>query len=159
MGLARSDRRAIARLDGATPRSSEKDQRTTPTLEPQAEDPLAKTGTATIGDRPMLNSRRPLFLAAVTVVATALLGCKSDASEGLSQPGQPSVVECSECRTIWIDGSETYYTWAESSYESEARHACPDCKSAVENFFRTGRFTHSCTRCGENIRVCHPVGS
>lgn len=31
---------------------------------------------------------------------------------------------------------------------------CPDCKSAMENFLRTGKLEHTCSYCGGNMTAC-----
>ena len=106
----------------------------------------------------MLKTQVASFALLATMGGVAISGCKSP-NPGHGVSSDPLlVVECSECRTIWVDGSDTYYSWGESSYESEERHACPDCRTAVENFFVTGEFRHSCIQCGDNIQVCYPVG-
>ena len=41
------------------------------------------------------------------------------------------------------------------TYHNAQTMVCPDCVSAMENFFKTGRLKHTCTHCGGTMTVCH----
>jgi hypothetical protein len=39
-------------------------------------------------------------------------------------------------------------------YTSRKVMECPDCKTAVQNFFETGKLEHACTHCQGTMEVC-----
>jgi hypothetical protein len=40
-------------------------------------------------------------------------------------------------------------------YAGKQSHECPDCKSAAENFFATGKLEHTCKTCGADaLQAC-----
>lgn len=56
---------------------------------------------------------------------------------------------CAKCETVWVKvprqvGKTTVYT-------SQKKMLCEDCKSAVANFFATGKFEHTCKSCGSLV--------
>ena len=40
------------------------------------------------------------------------------------------------------------------SYRTRKSMDCPDCRTAVDNLFRTGRLEHTCKTCGDALEVC-----
>jgi hypothetical protein len=49
-----------------------------------------------------------------------------------------------------VDGGKPTVT----GYATRKQMVCPDCKSAVQNMFATGKFEHTCTTCGGNMSGC-----
>jgi hypothetical protein len=41
------------------------------------------------------------------------------------------------------------------TYRDAKTMVCPDCHSAMENFFKTGSLKHTCTHCGGTMTICH----
>lgn len=98
-----------------------------------------------------------LALATATLGAGLLLaGCASDANKpaesSLSTSSQG--VTCTKCQTTWvkvpIDGGKGRIV----GYTSRKEMACPDCTSAVSNFFATGKLEHHCKTCGDSMEIC-----
>ena len=92
---------------------------------------------------------------ATTLVA---VGCQTDNKPAQSNPTvSKEGVSCDKCQTTWVQipnraagrqGGEVV------GYSTQKSHACPDCKSAAENFFATGKLEHACKTCGGNTEVC-----
>jgi hypothetical protein len=110
----------------------------------------------------MFASIKRLSLVVAVVVGGGLLaaGCQSDggttAAKGnlVAQDG----VSCSKCQVTWVKQPITVgggKDWKVLGYTSRRSHECPDCRSAVENFFSTGKLEHSCKTCGDAMEVCH----
>ena len=86
-------------------------------------------------------------------VGLFVVGCAS------SKPPQSTVVPstegltCTKCQVTWIKVPMSHknpiigYTWAK-------RDVCPDCSDAVQSFFATGNFRHTCKACGDSMEIC-----
>jgi len=59
---------------------------------------------------------------------------------------------CSKCKMVWV--RRPHQTGKVTVYRSEQAMQCPDCTSAVANFFTTGKWQHTCTACGDNLSAC-----
>jgi hypothetical protein len=59
---------------------------------------------------------------------------------------------CAKCQMVWVRRSHN--VGKATVYRREQAMRCPDCKSAVANFFTTGKWQHTCTTCGENLAEC-----
>ena len=60
-------------------------------------------------------------------------------------------VGCEKCKTVWVRGTGS----GKSAGYSMTKHmACPDCVSAVENYFKTGELKHTCATCGDALKHC-----
>ena len=68
--------------------------------------------------------------------------------------GDSDVVTCTRCQTVWVAGSDISYTYEDASYDAEPIHQCQDCRYAVENYFATGKWVHTCGVCGEGLQRC-----
>ena len=67
-------------------------------------------------------------------------------------------VSCSKCQVTWVKQPITAgggKDWRVLGYTSRKSHECPDCRSAVNNFFATGKLEHTCKTCGDAMEVCH----
>jgi ribosomal protein L37AE/L43A len=106
--------------------------------------------------------------AAAMLVATILLaGCESSgdgnaaadtADRGTSDvvaQGQDQAVTCEKCKVTWVKVPDTGGKGRVVAYKTRRSHECPDCRSAVNNFFTTGRMEHTCKTCGDDaLQVC-----
>lgn len=92
-------------------------------------------------------------LLAAFLIALATAACRSPGSEE-SELGDSDVVTCTRCRTVWVSASDISYTYPGPSPDAEPIHQCPDCSYAVENYFATGKWAHSCKICGEGLQRC-----
>lgn len=59
---------------------------------------------------------------------------------------------CAKCQMVWVRRAELINKT--TVYRNEKVMKCPDCKSAVANFFTTGKWQHTCKACGENLSEC-----
>lgn len=80
-------------------------------------------------------------------------GCQTTGSQGAAPSTQG--VTCDKCKVTYVQvpvpagkGSPI------RAYKSQKTMECPDCKSAAENFFATGKFQHACKSCGDSMYVC-----
>ncbi|HBA84088.1 MAG TPA: hypothetical protein DCZ95_08345 [Verrucomicrobia bacterium] len=60
---------------------------------------------------------------------------------------------CAKCKEIWVIRPHEIDSRA-TDYQKEKQMACPDCKSAVQSFFTTGKFEHTCKACGDSLSAC-----
>jgi len=84
----------------------------------------------------------------VTVIFAGLLmtGCETTGG-GAAR----TAVGCEKCKTVWVPGTGPSKS---IGYRMSERMVCPDCVSAVENYFRTGELKHSCASCGGALKHC-----
>lgn len=96
----------------------------------------------------------PAILAAMVL---HLAGCASknkpaDSSLVMTDQG----VMCTKCQTTWV--REPVTTGGGKSrfvgYTARKAHVCPDCETAVNNFFATGKLEPACKTCGDTMQVC-----
>ena len=94
-----------------------------------------------------------------TVTSIAFLsGCASS-----TRPEKSSISEgqaataCPQCKSVWVQSSESYYMeWAEEGYQEPARleHECPGCKGALTSFLQGGKLEHKCSICETGPYSC-----
>ena len=58
---------------------------------------------------------------------------------------------CSKCRINWVKVRRGRRL---SGYRLEQEMECPDCRSAVENLFASGKLKHTCKTCGGEVERC-----
>jgi len=85
-------------------------------------------------------------------------GCQTDnkPAESSLAPSTEGVM-CEKCKTTWVKVPVTQsgrISGPVVGYTARSQHTCPDCKTAAENFFTTGKLAHSCKTCGDNLKVC-----
>jgi hypothetical protein len=68
-----------------------------------------------------------------------------------SAPG--AALMCDRCQTTWVLRPEGAGRWVR--YTRQKAMVCPDCESAVETWWKTGQFKHSCSRCKGRL-TCEP---
>ncbi len=83
--------------------------------------------------------------------ATALVsGCST--TGGTSSKEEKPAVMCAKCETTWV---RTPHTINKTTvYSRHKQMVCPDCASAAENFFKTGKLEHTCKTCGDSLSAC-----
>lgn len=88
-------------------------------------------------------------------------GCQSNGggatASGVS-PAATQAVTCSKCQVTWTKVPITPgggKDWKVTGYTTRKSHECPDCRSAVENFFASGNLEHTCKTWGDAMEVCH----
>lgn len=95
-----------------------------------------------------LKNLKLLFIAiAASATGLALTGCHTTAGES-----HHKAVACEKCKTVWVS---TPGAPRGSGYSfGSKRMSCPDCVSAVENYFKTGNLKHTCASCGGALKHC-----
>ncbi len=104
----------------------------------------------------MFMLKKMLLSGAVTTLGLALAGCQADGKAAQSSLTQTADgVTCDKCQTTWVK------THANPSgkgnilaYTRRPQHTCSDCRSAVSNYFQTGKLAHSCKTCDGNMEIC-----
>lgn len=97
-----------------------------------------------------MNSYRGVIVGAA---ALALLMGPAARTEETSDEAATAVM-CPKCEVVWVKSAHP--TGKTTIYVSTKKMTCDDCKSAVENFFTTGKFEHSCKHCGDLV-ACEKV--
>ncbi|MBP7949098.1 MAG: hypothetical protein KA004_05535 [Verrucomicrobiales bacterium] len=80
--------------------------------------------------------------------AAGLAACQTPTA-----PGPESCVMCDKCKTVWVK-RPSQVGGKFTVMSSKKVHACSDCRSAVETFFKTGVLKHSCAKCGGDMTCC-----
>ena len=95
-------------------------------------------------------------VAALCLGLLLIVGCQdsqvSSGQAGGVQTAEKSVM-CTKCKTVWVKRSEPGFKGI-MTYRTVKSMECPDCKSAVANFFATGKLEHTCKTCGEELQAC-----
>ena len=94
-----------------------------------------------------------------------LVGCQSDNARmaPASHAMAGDAVRCETCKTTFVRKATMNSAGGGRStgvvtYTTEKKMVCPDCKSAVANFFATGKLQHECKACGTNLEICEAHG-
>jgi hypothetical protein len=58
-------------------------------------------------------------------------------------------VSCPKCETVWV--KEPRQIGKIKVFVSKKKMNCAECKTAVENFFATGKLEHACKTCGDLV--------
>ena len=97
---------------------------------------------------------KSLFLATALCLTSLMTACQTAPHQTTSG------VTCSKCQTVWVKSPQppaagvtkpgaTYYM-----LKDVKTMICPDCSSAVMNFFKTGKLKHACSHCGGTLTTC-----
>lgn len=93
----------------------------------------------------MKTTRAILLAGFLALVSLTIAGCA-----GVHDPHAThaqNAVTCDKCKTTFVNISHTTYRHNEQMKVM----TCPDCESAVENFFKTGHLKHHCNHCGGSM--------
>ena len=106
----------------------------------------------------MLRTWKTGLMALGMAGALALAGRSSEGGAA-TQPvraGVPSTqgVTCSKCQVTYVQVPTNDGKGRFQGYTTRKDMECPDCKTAVENFFETGKLQHACTYCQGTMEVC-----
>lgn len=93
-------------------------------------------------------TKLPLLLGITAVFLIA--GCRTDSSA--TTDAAEKAVSCAKCKIVWVQ--RPHQIGRITEYRSEKSMSCPDCKSAAENFFKTGKLVHTCSQCGGEVKHC-----
>ena len=87
-----------------------------------------------------------------------LVGCQSSEQPmAASHTMSSQAVQCDKCKTTIVNAPHTVSGGQGGDitvYSSHKEMDCPDCKSAAQNFFATGKLEHACKTCGGNMVPC-----
>ena len=95
--------------------------------------------------------KNPIQWFLACAVAMALVSGCSTTNSKVSKAEQPAVM-CAKCETTWM--RSPHAMGKTTVYRRHTKMVCPDCDSAVENFFKTGKFKHTCKTCGDSLMLC-----
>lgn len=96
-----------------------------------------------------------LLLAVPLALAMLVVGCKTaNKPAQAADSGVAPAVACNKCQVTWVKIPRVEKGRA-VAYTTHKSMVCPDCKSAAENFFATGKLAHTCKTCGpEAMEIC-----
>lgn len=90
--------------------------------------------------------------------ASALAGCASNENPA-AQPAvagpSTQAVSCSKCQITYVQVPTNDAKGRFRGYTTRKDMECPNCKTAVETFFDTGKLEHSCAHCQGTMEVCN----
>ena len=91
--------------------------------------------------------------------ALVLAGCASTGGSSGARPAAAGAtstqgVACSKCQVTYVQVPANNPKGRFVGYTSRKDMECPDCKTAVQNFFETGKLQHACTHCQGTMEVC-----
>jgi hypothetical protein len=91
-----------------------------------------------------------LVLAGMVLVAG---GCRSTGRGEAGGGPATQAVACTQCQTTWVKVPQTSKGRI-VGYSVAKKMVCPECRSAVENFFATGKLKHTCSLCASSLMTC-----
>ena len=94
-----------------------------------------------------------------TTAVVATLFAAGFQSAGAAEPAAttqptPQAMTCSKCQVTWVKIPMDYGKGRVVTFTNKKSMECDDCKAAVENFFTTGEFKHTCKTCGDSLEIC-----
>ncbi len=92
------------------------------------------------------------LLSVVALSALALAGCQT--TSRMSEPVSSKAVKCNKCEVTYVNVPETSSKNRVIGYKSSAKMECPECRTAAQNFFDTGKLAHACTHCSGTLETC-----
>jgi hypothetical protein len=93
-----------------------------------------------------------LAIAGLTMGGLLIGGCAANGAGSAAAPSTQAVT-CSKCQVTWVKVPDTAKGRV-VGYTTRKSMTCPDCKSAVDNFFATGKLQHTCETCGDSMEIC-----
>jgi len=92
-------------------------------------------------------NRSKLIIGVLSMIAIATPYLNAAPTEG--------AVMCDKCKIVMVKIAIPGTSKAPLAvYHDTKTMICPDCKSAMENFFTTGSLKHTCTACGGAMTHC-----
>lgn len=91
------------------------------------------------------------LMSLVAALFLASAGCQSTGS-GSTTAAETKAIMCDKCKTVFISNPAAAQRF--SFYSPAKAMSCPDCKSAVANYFATGKLEHTCKTCGGDLQPC-----
>ena len=101
-----------------------------------------------------MRSLKSLVLAVSVPAVILLAGCQSGGAKAASADAMSTKgVMCSKCQVTYVQLPNSQKNRV-VGYSTRKSMECPECKSAAENFFATGKLEHTCKLCGDSMAVC-----
>ncbi|WP_428937543.1 hypothetical protein [Fontivita pretiosa] len=102
-----------------------------------------------------MTPQRQSALGGLVLAAGVLLGggCQSTGRGDAAAGPATQAVACTQCQTTWVKVPQTSKGRI-VGYSMAKKMVCPECRSAVENFFATGKLKHTCSICGQSLMTC-----
>ena len=98
--------------------------------------------------------RRALMGLGIGTVLT-LTGCAATGGTPTATKGPSTqAVACSKCEVTYVQVPTQDNKGRFVGYSKRPNMECPDCKTAVQTFFETGKLEHSCAHCSGTMEVC-----
>ncbi len=100
---------------------------------------------------------KKIMITTATAIAVILGALAATARAEDEQAGDAeTAIMCPKCETVWVKRPDRPGRKTET-YVSVKKMKCEDCKNAIESFFATGEFKHTCATCGDMV-MCkvHP---
>lgn len=101
----------------------------------------------------MFGSIKSMVVAFAVTAGLFAVGCTSTNTPQSSLAPTDKGMTCTKCQVTWVqepvsNGKRvTGYQWAK-------KDICPDCRDAVQSFFASGKFDHTCKTCGDSLQIC-----
>ena len=82
-------------------------------------------------------------------------GChQSGRAPATSEAASAQAITCAKCKVTYVRVPAHRGKSRAIGYRSAKRMDCPECRTAAENFFSTGKFQHRCKICGDSMEIC-----
>ena len=95
----------------------------------------------------MHSAMRRLTMGISVTLAMLAAGCASVPSTvQVPVPSQEQAIMCAKCQAVWV--KRPHEAGKVTVYHRQEAMVCPDCRTAAETYFATGRLEHTCRVCG-----------
>ena len=102
----------------------------------------------------MLSGLKTGLLGLTLGAGLLVTGCASNKPPESSLVASTQGVTCSKCQVTWVKAPTTNDKGRIVGYTTKKRDICPDCYDAVQSFFASGKFQHTCRTCGDTMEIC-----
>jgi len=94
-----------------------------------------------------MNTAKKILMASLMAGVIALMtGCSTTCHKaGAATCADDQAMMCGKCQAVWV--SRPQQINKVTVYRKVKTMSCPDCDSAAANFFKTGKFEHTCKIC------------
>ena len=91
---------------------------------------------------------------ALAAAGLFVAGCQSGGDRATAEIASTQAVTCDKCKVTYVRVPAHRGKSRTIGYRSVKRMECPECRTAAENFFSTGKFQHTCKICGDSMEIC-----
>jgi protein-arginine kinase activator protein McsA len=97
--------------------------------------------------------KKVAILSSVIAAAAFISGCQSSGPKS-NAAASTQAVACSQCKVTYVKVPDTGGKGRIMGYRTMKRMECPECRTAAENFFATGKLERTCKLCGDSMEMC-----